>query len=135
MLLIQLAQQAGVARCIGNGENYCTPVQVDDLADAFVRALTKAPAGTLLNVAAGPAIPLKEIVKAAGHAAGKDGPMDVWPLEVAQQVLGPLADLFVLDQRISGAKTRHLLNWNPQAPSILEDLEHGSYATNSTVHS
>lgn len=133
-LLVNLARQAGVARYIGNGENYWTLVHVDDLANAYVQALTKAPAGVLLNVAAEPAVRFKEIAEAAGRAAGIDGHAESWSVDEARQVLGPRFDAFVLDLRMSGAKARHLLGWVPQAPSVLDDLTHGSYSSTSINH-
>jgi nucleoside-diphosphate-sugar epimerase len=53
-MLINLARQYGAAHYIGAGENHCPMVQVDGLADAYVRALTRAPTATLVNVPGGP---------------------------------------------------------------------------------
>lgn len=130
-LLVNLARKAGVARYIGDGENYWTLVHVDDLARAYVPALTQTPAGILLNVATEPSIRFKEIAEAAGRAAGIDGHAETWPIDAARQVLGPLADALVLDIHMSGAKARHMLGWTPQAPSVLDDLIHGSYSSTS----
>ena len=104
-----------------------TNEQVDDLADAYVRALTQAPAGTLVNIPGGPAIRFKEIAQAISQAASQDGRTESWSLEAAQQVLGPLADALALDLQFSGAKAQRLLGWKPQGPSIIDDLLHGSY--------
>ncbi len=126
-MLINLARQYGAARYISTGENHCPMVQVDDLADAYVRALTQAPAGTLVNIPGGPAIRFKEIAQAISQAASQDGRTESWSLEAAQQVLGPLADALALDLQFSGAKAQRLLGWKPQGPSIIDDLLHGSY--------
>lgn len=126
-MLINLARQHGAARYIGTGENHCPMVQVDDLADAYVRALTQAPAGTLVNVPGGPAVRFKEIAQAISQAAGLDGRTESWSLEAARQSLGPLADALALDLQVSKARAEHLLGWAPHAPSILDDLVHGSY--------
>jgi nucleoside-diphosphate-sugar epimerase len=126
-LLIKLARQSGTAHYIGTGENHCPMVQVDDLADAYVRALTQAPAGTLFNIPGGPAMRFKEIVRAISQAAGLHGRTESWSLQAARQVLGPLADALVLDLQVSGAKAHRLLGWAPHAPSVLDDLVHGSY--------
>jgi nucleoside-diphosphate-sugar epimerase len=126
-MLITLARQSGAARYIGTGEHHCPMVQVDDLADAYVRALTQAPAGTLVNIPGGPAIRFKEIARAISQAAGLDGRTESWSLEAARQVLGPLADALALDLQFSGAKAQRLLGWRPQGPSIIDDVLHGSY--------
>jgi nucleoside-diphosphate-sugar epimerase len=126
-MLINLARKSGAARYIGTGENHCPMVQVDDLADAYVRTLTQAPAGTLVDVPGGPAVRFKEIAQAISQAAGLDGRTESWSLEDARQVLGPLADALALDLQISGARAHRLLGWTPHAPSVLDDLGHGSY--------
>jgi nucleoside-diphosphate-sugar epimerase len=126
-MLINLARKTGAVRYIGTGENHSPMVQVDDLADAYVRTLTQAPAGTLVDVPGGPAVRFKEIAQAISQAAGLDGRTESWSLEDARQVLGPLADALALDLQISGARAHHLLGWTPHAPSVLDDLVHGSY--------
>ncbi len=128
-MLVHFARQQGVARTIGSGENNWALVHRDDLADAYVRALTSAPAGTLLNIVAESAVPFKTIAQAAGYAAGIQRPVEVWPLEVARQQLGPLVDALLLDQNISGARARAMLGWMPHASSILKDMQRGSYTS------
>ncbi len=126
-MLINLACQSGTAHSIGTGENHCPMVQVDDLADAYVRALAKAPAGTLFNIPGSPAMRFKEIARAISQVAGLHGRTESWTLEDARQVLGPLADALALDLQVSGARAHRLLGWAPHAPSVLDDLVHGSY--------
>jgi nucleoside-diphosphate-sugar epimerase len=128
-MLINQAHQHGAARYIGTGENHCPMVQVDDLADAYVRALTQAPASTLINIPGGPARHFKEIAQAISMAAGLGGRTESWTLEEARQVWGALADALALDLQFSGARAERLLGWSPSAPSILDDLVHGSYHT------
>jgi nucleoside-diphosphate-sugar epimerase len=126
-MLINLARQSGTAHYIGTGENHCPMVQVDDLADAYVRALAKAPAGTLFNIPGSPAMRFKEIARAISQVAGLHGRTESWTLEDARQVLGPLADALALDLQVSGARAHRLLGWAPHAPSVLDELVHGSY--------
>ena len=47
-------------------------------------------------------------------------------------MMGPYADALVLDQHISGAKAKQLLNWEPHRPMLFEELEHGSYQNQRT---
>ena len=107
--------------------NHCPMVQVDDLADAYVRAITQAPAGTLVDVPGGPAVRFKDIARAICQAAGLDGRTESWSLEDARQVLVSLVDALALDLQVSGARAHRLLGWAPHAPSVLDDLVHGSY--------
>ena len=128
-MLINQAHKTGAARSIGTGENHCPMVQVDDLADAYVRALTQAPAGSLFNAPGGPAFRFKEIAQAISQAAGLGGRTESWSLEAAREVLGPLADALALDLQFSGDKAKRVLGWTPRAPSVIDDLVNGSYRT------
>jgi hypothetical protein len=46
----------------------------------------------------------------------------------AQQMMGALADALVLDRQVSSAKARQVLNWQPQSPSLFDELKGGTYA-------
>ncbi|MGB9179945.1 MAG: SDR family oxidoreductase [Pyrinomonadaceae bacterium] len=124
---IKSARENGAARYIGTGENRWSLIHVEDLADLYVLALEQAEAGTLLMVASGPSMRVREIAERASRAAGAGGQTVSWPLEEAQGRLGAYADALVLDQQVSGERARNLLQWTPKAPSLVEELEHGSY--------
>lgn len=124
---VRSARTSGAARYVGTGENRWPVLDVDDLADLFVRALEKAPAGTLLLAADGSTHRVKEIAEAASIGAGAGGRTESWPLEEARKTLGAYADALVLDQQISAERARTMLGWKPRASGILEDLRLGSY--------
>lgn len=126
-VLIGLARKLGVAHFIGTGENHAPMIHVEDLADAYVRALVYAPAGSLFNVPGGFVVRSKEVAQAISQAAGQGGRTESWSLEAARQFLGPLADALALDLQFRGAKAQRLLGWKPQGPSIIDDLLYGSY--------
>lgn len=125
--LAKSARENGAARYVGNGENRWPVIDVDDLADLYVRAFEKAAAGTLFHAVDRSAYRVKEIAAAASAGAGKDGNTESWPLDDARKTLGPYADALVLDQRVSAAKATTLLGWRPRAAGILDDLRRGSY--------
>jgi nucleoside-diphosphate-sugar epimerase len=126
---VESARTRGAARYVGSGENHWPAVHVDDLADLFLLALERAPAGTLLlAVNDDEAHSVAELAAAASRGAGAGGVTHAWPLEEARQKLGAYADALVLDQRASGRRAKELLGWSPSRPGILEDLERGSYA-------
>ncbi len=127
-MFVQSAHETGAARYIGDGMNRWSLVHVEDLADLYVRAVEKAPAGTLLHGADGPSVRVKEIAEAASFAADAGGQTQSWPLDEATAKLGPLAAALMLDQVVSGEKAKDILGWNPHAVSVLEDLRYGSYA-------
>ena len=128
-MLIYGAKQQGVASYPGTGENRWSTVHVDDLADLYVRAIKSAPNGSVFNAAVQPTVPMSAIMKSVSIAAGAEGKTANLPLEEARQAMGPFADGFVLNQQVSGAKATQVLGWHPQAISIIEDLEKGSYST------
>lgn len=122
---IESARETGVVRYVGNGQNHWPVIDADDLADLYVRAIEKAPAGTLLIAAEQRAYQVREIA-AAASATGRT---DAWPLEEARKALGGYADALVLDQKMSSDRAQALLGWKPRALGILEDLRRGSYAS------
>lgn len=120
------ARDTGAAVYVGSGENHWPFVHIDDLADLYVRALGAVP-GSLFLGAAGPALPVRQVAEAASRGAGAEGRTRAWSVDEAFPVLGPMVQGLTLDQQISGKLAERVLGWTPSAPSILEDLEHGSY--------
>jgi nucleoside-diphosphate-sugar epimerase len=124
---VESARKEGAARYVGTGENRWPFVHVDDLADLYLLALERAPAGSLLLAVDGPSLPVRDVAAAASRGAGKAGHTVATPLEQARRELGKYADALALDQQASGRRARELLGWRPHRPDVLEDLEHGSY--------
>lgn len=125
---IQSAREEGAARYVGTGNNRWPFVHVDDLADLYLLALERAPAGSLLLGVHGPSHPVREVAAAASRGAGAGGRTVSWPLDEARKKLGAYADALVLDQQASGRRAQELLGWHPRRPDVLEDVERGSYA-------
>jgi nucleoside-diphosphate-sugar epimerase len=126
-MYVTWAQQRGIGRCIGNGENRWSYVHCDDLAELYCLALERGPAGTVLNGASGETLVQLELARAADRAAGGEGNVEPWPLEPARRELGVLADALALDQDISGDRARRILGWSPRLFGVAEEIEHGSY--------
>jgi len=122
------ARTEGAARFVGTGENRWPFVHVDDLADLYLAALERAPAGTLLLATTGPSVAVREVAEAASRGAGAGGRTAATPLAEARQSMGPYADALALDQQASGRRAEELLGWRPYRPGVLEEMEHGSYA-------
>lgn len=128
-MLVQSGLQQGVVQFVGNGQNRWTLIHVEDLARCYVAALDHAPSGSLFIAADDRQVfPLQAIAEAASHAASVPGQTQSWVLTDAQQKMGAFADALVLDQQVSSAKARQVLNWQPQAPSLFDELKGGSYA-------
>ncbi|NOK20133.1 NAD-dependent epimerase/dehydratase family protein [Corallococcus carmarthensis] len=127
-MLTGSVKDSGSVTYVGTGENHWAVVFVDDLADLYVRALEKAPAGTVLLATQGPGVKVKDAAQAASEGAGVAGKTTAWPLEEARKQFGPFADALALDQRFTSEKAEKLLGWAPKGPSLLEELRSGSYA-------
>lgn len=112
---------AGKMPVVGDGTNHWSFVHVDDLADLYVLALERAPAGSIYVAADGPAFPVKQLAEAAGIT-------ELVPVEQARQTLGPMADALVLDQRIGSTRAGRELGWRPSRPTVLELLKRGYFA-------
>jgi nucleoside-diphosphate-sugar epimerase len=124
---VESARKEGSARFVGTGQNRWPFVHVDDLADLYLLALERAPAGTLLIAVSGPSYRVSEVASAASRGADQGGRTVSWPLEEARKTLGAYADALVLDQQATGKRAQDLLGWRPSRPNVLSDLEQGSY--------
>jgi nucleoside-diphosphate-sugar epimerase len=126
MMMYASAKEHGAALYVGNGQNRWTTVHADDLADLYLLALEKAPAGSIFNGAHGPAVPLIEIARAASEGAGAEGRVTQWPLVEARRELWGFADAIACDQLVSGELAERELGWRPCRHSIIDELR--SYA-------
>ena len=72
-LLVRTAKETGASYYVGGGTNKLSAAHVDDIADLYVLALEKAPAGSLNNVAAGDPVEPRAVAEAVREAAGADG--------------------------------------------------------------
>lgn len=105
---VKSARRDGAARFVGTGENRWPLVHVDDLAELYVRALERAPAGTLLIAVAGPSVRVADMARAASEGAGAGGKVQA-----------------------SSRRAEELLDWKPFRPGVLDELRHGSYTGGS----
>ncbi|MEM9807951.1 MAG: SDR family oxidoreductase [Cyanobacteria bacterium P01_D01_bin.56] len=123
-MLVQSGLQQGVIQFVGNGKNRWTLVHVEDLARCYVAALNHAKSGSIFIAADERQIlPLQVIAEAASHAAGIPGQTQSWALTDARQAMGAFADALVLDQQVSAEKARQVLDWQPQASLLLDELK------------
>jgi nucleoside-diphosphate-sugar epimerase len=125
-MLVDAARRDGLVRMPGGGSNRWAVVHIDDLADLYVRAVERAPAGTVLLAVHRTEL-FREIAAAASDAAGAGGRVAEWPLEEAHRTLGDFADALALDQRLTSSHAIELLDWRPKHVDLLTDLRAGSY--------
>jgi nucleoside-diphosphate-sugar epimerase len=124
---IKSAREQGIVRYIGDGNNRKTPVHVDDLAALYVLALEKANPGEIFIGAEEEIVTQKQVVEAIGRAIGDNVKVASWPYEEAMKAIGFLAYIQSLTSVVSGAKARRVLGWQPDGPTLMSELDHGSY--------
>ncbi len=111
----------------GTETNLWSTVHIDDLADLFMLAMGSAPSGSLWHTASESGITTASIATAISRAAGLGGKTRAVSLEKAREIFGDWADFWALNNQSSGQKAMQLLNWQPHRPSMLYDIEFGSY--------
>jgi nucleoside-diphosphate-sugar epimerase len=123
--LVAVARDRGVARYVGDGANRWPAVHRSDAATLTRLGLEKAAAGTLLHAAAEEGVSTREIAEAIGRGLGLPA-ASVDPQDVAEH-FGWIGRFFALDIVASSARTQELLGWTPVGPTLLQDLDAGSY--------
>ncbi|GAA2812698.1 SgcJ/EcaC family oxidoreductase [Kitasatospora aburaviensis] len=127
-ILVDRARAQGVPEYYGQEDVRWPTVHVDDLAELFVAAVERAEAGTIWHGVGESAVPVRDLARAAGRAAGVLAAPQAVPVERAAEVFGPLfADALALDQSVSGAAARSVLGWRPVRPGAVAELVAGSY--------
>ncbi|MFN0166858.1 MAG: NAD-dependent epimerase/dehydratase family protein [Bryobacteraceae bacterium] len=124
--LLRQAQEQGVIRVVGTGENHVTCVHVEDLAKLYVLAAEKGPSGEVFLAVDGPAVPVKAIAEAVAKTCGAS--IEAWPLEEARKTIGLMADALVLDQKFASTKAARVLGWYAECPTVLQEIEQGGYS-------
>ena len=116
-------------RLIGNGTQHWATVHVDDLAALYVSAFENAVAGGTYIAASGQNPTVRELTEAAATAAGIAGGVTAESADASRERLGAgYADALLLDQQATGMRARIDLGWEPNRPSLVEELTSGSYA-------
>jgi nucleoside-diphosphate-sugar epimerase len=118
--LVRQARKSGVVRHVGPGRNIWSNGHIDDVADLYLLALEKTPAGMFYFVEAGEAA-FRDMSAAIATALGMGAPED-WPLELAAAEWGREMASYGLgsNSRVRGTRARTLLGWQPRRPGVLD---------------
>jgi nucleoside-diphosphate-sugar epimerase len=118
------AEKEGAARFVGDGNNRFAMVHVEDLADAYARAVDKRVKGEIFNVVDRSRYTVREMASAASRAAGKGGEARAWAVAEAQKVMPPpFVEALTLDQHLDAWKAVNVLGWNPRFGGFVDDAE------------
>ncbi|MEV4420998.1 NAD-dependent epimerase/dehydratase family protein [Patulibacter sp. NPDC049589] len=112
---------------IGDGTQHWSTVHVDDLGELYVAALERGAAGSTFLGASGSNPTSRELGEAASRARGLDGRVVPEAPERTVERLGAFGEALLLDQQATGAHAREALGWEPTRPSLVDEIERGSY--------
>jgi len=124
--LIRIAREKGVSVYKGDGLNRWPAVHRLDAAHLFRLVLEKAPAaGTRFHGVAEEGVPFRDIAEVIGRRLNI--PVVTKSPEEAANHFGWFVAFAGLDCPASSKLTQERLGWRPVQPSLLTDLERGSY--------
>jgi nucleoside-diphosphate-sugar epimerase len=118
--LIARARETGVLRIVGKGVNRWSNVHIDDVAELFLLALNKAPAGAFYFIENGEAS-FADIGAALAERM-ELGPVQSWSVEEASKHWDPMHVhyTFGTNSRVIAKRARAELGWAPRHDSILD---------------
>jgi len=111
--------------CIGEGTNHWPVIHVEDLAQFYVCALTRAQAGQRYIAVSDENPRTREVLAALSRALGAAGELVHLSHEDAKARFGVFAEAFALDQQFTARKARADLGWAPAHRQPLDEVEHG----------
>jgi nucleoside-diphosphate-sugar epimerase len=124
-IIAQAARRRGASVYPGDGLNRWPAVHRSDAARLVRLGLERAPAGSVLHVAAEEGVPVREIAEALATRLGvpaKSAPAE----QIAAEI--PFVGAFLAaDAPATSTITRELLGWEPTGPTLLEDIAAGHY--------
>ena len=112
---------------LGTGDQHWATVHVDDLADLYIAALEKAKHGSVYLGVSGHNPTVRELGEAAARVRGMGGRVYAEGDAATIDRLKAFGEALLLDQQADGGRARSELAWTPTRPTLLEEIESGSY--------
>jgi len=122
---VAIARARGVAGYVGDGTNRWPAVHRTDAARLARLAVEGAPAGSVLHAVGDQGVPFREIAEAMGRHL--DVPTTSVSAVDAAEHFAPLGHFVGIDSPASAVITQEMLGWEPNGPSLIEDLEEDHY--------
>ena len=125
-MLVQIARDKGVSAYVGNGAARWAAAPLKDVARLYRLAVEKTGQGVTTYHAVDEAgVSLRDIAETLGK--GLKLPVVSIPIEKAAEHFGMFGHFATLDMPASSEWTRKTLQWEPNGPGLIEDLEDMKY--------
>ncbi|MCU1405868.1 MAG: hypothetical protein JWQ43_2171 [Glaciihabitans sp.] len=120
-MLVDLDRRLGTSAYVGDGHNRWPAVHISDAGRLFRLAIESAPAGSVLHAVGEEGVPMRLVAEAIAMTTGLTAAA-VDPVQ-----LGVFGALLGGDQPASASTTRQVTGWEPNGPTLLEDIKAGRY--------
>jgi nucleoside-diphosphate-sugar epimerase len=124
-ILIQIAREKGISAYVGEGQNRWPAIHRLDAARIYRLAIEHGAAGGPFHGTAEDGVPFKDIAEIIGRRLNI--PVVSIRPEQAAAHFGWFAMFAAIDAPASSTRTRATLNWHPEHPTLLADLDHPAY--------
>ena len=125
-MLVQIARDKGVSAYVGNGAARWAAAPLKDVARLYRLAVEKTgQGGTTYHAVDEAGVSLRDIAETLGK--GLKLPVVSIPIEKAADHFGMFGHFATLDMPASSEWTRKTLQWEPNGPGLIEDLEDMKY--------